>query len=230
MCNKQVSGLQKILHSPVTGVPRIMLRRAEEIFPSVRESMNYTTLEKVMHSPCGETCPTMHDANHTMNIKAEEVSDAEGEGTSVTTTFVKIKAETAEEVPDTEIEESPMLIPFQKIKAELAEVPDAEVEEPPMPIPFQKIKAELAEVPDAEVEEPPMPIPFQKIKAEPAEELSDAEGEKVPMSTAFVKIKPEPEGNGVLQGSALRETLFAVIMNRMVSVAAPCFVNIIVCS
>lgn len=39
MCNKQVSGLQKILHSPVTGVPRIMLRRAEEIFPSVRESM-----------------------------------------------------------------------------------------------------------------------------------------------------------------------------------------------
>jgi hypothetical protein len=39
MCDKQVSGLQKILHSSVTGVPRIMLRRAEEIFPSVRESM-----------------------------------------------------------------------------------------------------------------------------------------------------------------------------------------------
>lgn len=39
MCDKQVSGLQKILHSSVTRVPRIMVRRAEEIFPSVRESM-----------------------------------------------------------------------------------------------------------------------------------------------------------------------------------------------
>jgi hypothetical protein len=39
MCDEGVSGLQTILHSPVTRVPRIMLRRAEEIFPSVTESV-----------------------------------------------------------------------------------------------------------------------------------------------------------------------------------------------
>jgi hypothetical protein len=39
MCDKQVSGLQMILHFPVTRVPRIMLRRAEEMFPSLRENM-----------------------------------------------------------------------------------------------------------------------------------------------------------------------------------------------
>jgi hypothetical protein len=38
MCDKQASGLQNILYFPVTSVPRIMLRRAEEMFPSLRES------------------------------------------------------------------------------------------------------------------------------------------------------------------------------------------------
>jgi hypothetical protein len=132
---------------------------------------NCTNLEKVVPGPCGETCPTSHDANHTTNIKAEEVSDAEGGQASVPTAFVKIKAEPAEEVSDADGEQAPMPIPFQKIKAEPAE-----------------------EVSDAEAEEAPMPIPFQKIKAEPAEEEgSVAEGEKVPVPTPFVKIKTEPE-------------------------------------
>jgi hypothetical protein len=124
--------------------------------------------EKVVCSLCDDTCPTSHDANHTTNIKAEEVSDAEGEGTSVPTAFVKIKTEPPEQIPNTEVEESLMPIPFQKIKYE----PTKE---------------------DAEVEESLMPIPFQKIKAEPAEEVSDAEEEKVIVSTAFMKIKAEPE-------------------------------------
>jgi hypothetical protein len=38
-CDKQVSRLHKVQHSLVTRVPRILLQRAEEIFPSVKESM-----------------------------------------------------------------------------------------------------------------------------------------------------------------------------------------------
>jgi 16S rRNA G527 N7-methylase RsmG len=36
-CGKQVSRLEKILHSLATRVARIVLQRAEETFPSVRE-------------------------------------------------------------------------------------------------------------------------------------------------------------------------------------------------
>jgi hypothetical protein len=37
--DKQVSGLQKILHSLAARVPRILLQRAEETFPAVRGSI-----------------------------------------------------------------------------------------------------------------------------------------------------------------------------------------------
>jgi hypothetical protein len=39
MCEEQDVGLQSILLSLATRVPRIMLQRAEEMFPAVRESM-----------------------------------------------------------------------------------------------------------------------------------------------------------------------------------------------
>jgi hypothetical protein len=132
---------------------------------------NCTNLEKVVPGPCGETCPTSHDGNHTMNIKIEEVSDAEGGQASLPTAFVKIKAEPAEEVSDVDWEQAVIPIPFQKMKAEPVE-----------------------EISDTEAEEAPMPIPFQRIKAEPAEEEgSVAEVEKVPVTTPFVKVKTEPE-------------------------------------
>jgi hypothetical protein len=39
MCEEQVVDLQSILQSLATRVPRIILQRAEEMFPAVRESM-----------------------------------------------------------------------------------------------------------------------------------------------------------------------------------------------
>jgi hypothetical protein len=55
---------------------------------------NYTTLEKGVLSPCGETYPTSDDANEAMNIKTEEISDAEEEEEDpVPVTFVEVKAE-----------------------------------------------------------------------------------------------------------------------------------------
>ena len=41
----------------------------------------------------GETYPTPHEASQAMNIKAEEVSDAEEEADPVRITFQEIKAE-----------------------------------------------------------------------------------------------------------------------------------------
>jgi hypothetical protein len=39
MCEERVVGLQSILQSLATKVPRIILQRVEEMFPTVRESM-----------------------------------------------------------------------------------------------------------------------------------------------------------------------------------------------
>jgi hypothetical protein len=39
MCDDQVSWLRKILQSLANRVPKIVLQRAEDIFPAVRESM-----------------------------------------------------------------------------------------------------------------------------------------------------------------------------------------------
>jgi hypothetical protein len=39
MCDDQVSSLQKILQSFGTKVPKIVVQRAEEIFPSLKEMM-----------------------------------------------------------------------------------------------------------------------------------------------------------------------------------------------
>jgi hypothetical protein len=50
-----------------------------------------TNLEEVVPGPCGEMHTTSDDANHSMNIKAEEVSDVEEDPEP--TTFPEIKAE-----------------------------------------------------------------------------------------------------------------------------------------
>jgi hypothetical protein len=39
MFGEQVSNLENILQSPSARVPKIMLQRVEEIFPSLRESL-----------------------------------------------------------------------------------------------------------------------------------------------------------------------------------------------
>jgi hypothetical protein len=54
---------------------------------------NCTNLEKALPGPCGDTYPTSDDANRAMNVKAEEVSDAEEDEGPVPITFLEIKAD-----------------------------------------------------------------------------------------------------------------------------------------
>jgi hypothetical protein len=46
-----------------------------------------------VRDPCGETNPTSREASQALNIKVEEVSEAEEEAGPVPITFPKIKAE-----------------------------------------------------------------------------------------------------------------------------------------
>jgi pimeloyl-CoA synthetase len=55
---------------------------------------SYTNSENVLAGPYGETCPTSHDANQAMNIKMEEVIDAEEEEDPLPITLQEIKAKT----------------------------------------------------------------------------------------------------------------------------------------
>jgi hypothetical protein len=54
---------------------------------------NHTHSEMEVQDPCGETYPKSHDASQAINIKVEEVSDAEQEAGPVPITFPEIKAE-----------------------------------------------------------------------------------------------------------------------------------------
>jgi hypothetical protein len=54
---------------------------------------NYTDLGNAVPGPCAETCSTSHDATQAMNIKGEEVSDAEETVDPLLITVPKIKAE-----------------------------------------------------------------------------------------------------------------------------------------
>jgi hypothetical protein len=54
---------------------------------------NNTNSEIEVQEPCNETHPTSRDASHGINIKVEEVSDAEDEVGPVPISFPKIKAE-----------------------------------------------------------------------------------------------------------------------------------------
>jgi hypothetical protein len=61
-----------------------------------KESMvlqNHTNSLMEVRDPCDETNPTARDASHTINIKVEEVSDAEEEEGPVPITFPEIKVE-----------------------------------------------------------------------------------------------------------------------------------------
>jgi hypothetical protein len=54
---------------------------------------NSTYSENVLVGPCGEMYPASHDVNQTMNIKAEEVSDAQEEADPLRIAIKEIKAE-----------------------------------------------------------------------------------------------------------------------------------------
>jgi hypothetical protein len=55
---------------------------------------SYTNSENVLAGPYGETYPACHDANQAMNIKAEEIIDAEEEEDPLPVTLQVIKAKT----------------------------------------------------------------------------------------------------------------------------------------
>jgi hypothetical protein len=54
---------------------------------------NRTNSRMEVRDPCGEMNPTSGDASQAINIKVEEVSDAEDEAGPVPISFPKIKAE-----------------------------------------------------------------------------------------------------------------------------------------
>jgi hypothetical protein len=54
---------------------------------------NCTNSEKVLVGPYAEIYPASHDANQALNIKAQEVSDAEEEVDPLQITVQEIKAE-----------------------------------------------------------------------------------------------------------------------------------------
>ncbi|PNF24986.1 hypothetical protein B7P43_G08358 [Cryptotermes secundus] len=137
-------------------MPRILLRKAEEIFPALRESMNCTNSEKVLVGPCGEIYPASHDANQAMNIKAEEVSDAQEEVDPVQITVQE----------DRTSPENVLVGPY----AETYPTPhDAN----------QAISIKAKAVSHAEEEEVPVPITFPEIKAEPEELQAHASLESI---------------------------------------------------
>jgi hypothetical protein len=54
---------------------------------------SYTNSENILVGPCCETYPARHDANQAVNIKSEEVSDAQEEADPLRITIQEIKAE-----------------------------------------------------------------------------------------------------------------------------------------
>jgi hypothetical protein len=54
---------------------------------------NFTNSEKILVGPYGEIYPASHDANQAMNIKAEEVSDADEVANPVRIAVQEVKAE-----------------------------------------------------------------------------------------------------------------------------------------
>jgi hypothetical protein len=54
---------------------------------------NHTKLEMDVQDHCGEMYPSSSDASQDINIKVEEVSDAEEEEAPMPITFLKIKME-----------------------------------------------------------------------------------------------------------------------------------------
>jgi hypothetical protein len=54
---------------------------------------NYTNSEKILEGSYGETDPACYDADQAMNIKDEDISDAEEEEDPVPITIPEIKTE-----------------------------------------------------------------------------------------------------------------------------------------
>jgi hypothetical protein len=54
---------------------------------------NCTNSEKVLVGPCGEIYPASHDGNQAVNVKAEEVSDADEEADPLHIAVQGVKAE-----------------------------------------------------------------------------------------------------------------------------------------
>ncbi|XP_033610008.1 zinc finger protein 525-like isoform X1 [Cryptotermes secundus] len=153
MCEEGIQRLQRILHRRV---PRVLLQRAEEIFPSLRETMNLADSVEA-RSLCSEIhAASSHDASQVNSVKAEEVSDAEEEKYPVPITFQRIKAE-PENLADS--------VEARSLCSEIHPASSHDASQ------VNSVKAE--EVSDAEEEKCPVPITFQRIKAEPESTLND---------------------------------------------------------
>ncbi|XP_023722927.1 uncharacterized protein LOC111872897 isoform X2 [Cryptotermes secundus] len=108
--------------------------------------MNYTKSEKVLVGPYGEIYPASHDANHAMNIKAEEVSDSQEKADPAQITVQEIKAE-----PENCTNSENVLVGLYG---------------EPYPTPHNAYQAMNVKA-KAEEEEDPLAVTFPELKAEP---------------------------------------------------------------
>ncbi|XP_023715199.1 zinc finger and SCAN domain-containing protein 12 [Cryptotermes secundus] len=192
--------LMPLIFLPCFRMPKIVVQRAEEIFPAVREGMNYTNSEKVLVGPHGETYQRCYDANQAMNIKAEDISDAAEEEDPVSITIQEMKAKHESYSNSENVLVGPYgeMYPAShdadqamNIKAE--DISDVAEEEDPLPVTIQEIKAEPESYSNSEnVLVGPYGEQAMNVKAE---EVSDVAEEEDPLRITFQEIKAEPESN-----------------------------------
>ncbi|XP_033606779.1 uncharacterized protein LOC111862997 isoform X4 [Cryptotermes secundus] len=202
MCDDQVSGSQKILQSVAAGVPKIVVQRAEEIFPAVKQMMNCLNSQKEVPGSHSEACLSLSLSGvQAVNIKVEEVSDMEGGEDPVPMPVVGIKAAHEEDVPASHSEacSSSSLSGVQAVNIKVEEYSDMEGGEDPVPMTVVGIKAEHEDCPHPHEDVPgsytdTCPTTshgaFQAISIKD-EEVSDVEEVEDPLSISFPGIKAE---------------------------------------
>ncbi|PNF36698.1 hypothetical protein B7P43_G13311, partial [Cryptotermes secundus] len=149
MCDDQVSGLQQNTQSVAPRMSKIIIQRAEEMFPALKDTMKD---EPHSHS---EAHPSYsHDRDQAVNIKVEEFSDMEDREDPVPMTVVGMRAEHEKAVPGSLSEacsSSSHSVQAVNIKVEVSDVED---EEDPAPMTFMEVKFEHEDSLDSQKDEP----------------------------------------------------------------------------
>ncbi|PNF36703.1 hypothetical protein B7P43_G13310, partial [Cryptotermes secundus] len=214
MCDDQVSGLQKTQQSIATRLPKIVLQKAEEIFPSLKGIMICLGSQKDVPGSYVEALAlSYHNGVPAVNIKVEEFSDMEDGEDPVPMTILGTKAEYEKDSPGLHSEacSSSSRSGVQAVNIKIEESSDIEDSEDPVPMTLVGIKAEyeedapashsetcaspslsgdqafnikVEEFSDIEDREDPVPMPVEGIKAEYEDSLDSQEDEPASHSEA----------------------------------------------
>ncbi|PNF36702.1 hypothetical protein B7P43_G13310, partial [Cryptotermes secundus] len=202
MCDDQVSGLQKTQQSIATRLPKIVLQKAEEIFPSLKGIMICLGSQKDVPGSYVEALAlSYHNGVPAVNIKVEEFSDMEDGEDPVPMTILGTKAEYEKDSPGLHSEacSSSSRSGVQAVNIKIEESSDIEDSEDPVPMTLVGIKAEYEDSLDSQEDEPASHseacasssldgVQAVYIKVE---EFSDIEDSKDSEPMAVVGIKAE---------------------------------------